>query len=135
MVINKLNKYKQIKHKFTLIGLLFPASIQNDTSQIFLTFRELNKGKTALINRKIESILGVINLDKIDEWDKIKEKSDWTNAKDKNSEYISFTFETKNLADLLSFSLYLIDSQNNKITVNSVETKISILNFKIEIFQ
>ena len=27
-VINKLNKYKQIKHRFTLPGLLFPASIQ-----------------------------------------------------------------------------------------------------------
>ena len=34
-VINKLNKYKQIKYRFTLIGLLFPASIQNDTNQIF----------------------------------------------------------------------------------------------------
>ena len=34
-VINKLNKYKQIKYRFTLIGLLFPASIQNDTNKIF----------------------------------------------------------------------------------------------------
>ena len=36
-VIKKLNKYKQIKYRFTLTGLLFPASIQNDTNQIFLT--------------------------------------------------------------------------------------------------
>ena len=42
IIINKLNKYKQIKYRFTQLGLLFPASIQNDTSQIILTCRELN---------------------------------------------------------------------------------------------
>ena len=72
--------------------------------------------------------------------EKIKGKYVWINAnfediKDKNSVHISFSFETKNLADLLSFSLYLIDGQNNKITFNDGETKIIILNFKIEIFQ
>ena len=139
-VINKLNKYKQIKYRFTPLGLLFPASSQNDTDQIFLTCRELNKAKTALINRKIVSILRVINLNKINEWNKIKGTPIWINAsfediKDKNSEHISFSFETKDLSDLLSFSLYLIDSQNNKTTFNSGETKISILHFKIEIFQ
>ena len=36
-VIKKLNKYKQIKYRFTPIRLLFPASIQNDTNQIFLS--------------------------------------------------------------------------------------------------
>ena len=121
-VINKLNKYKQIKYRFTPLGLLFPASIQNDTNQIFLTCQELNKAKTALTNGKIVSILGVINLNKINEWNKIKGKSIWINAnfediKDKNSEHISFSFETKNLSDLLLFRLYLIDSQNNKIAV------------------
>ena len=65
--INKLNKYKQIKYRFTPLGLLFPASIQNNTNQIFLTCQELNEAKAALINRKIESILGMINLDKINE--------------------------------------------------------------------
>ena len=139
-VINKLNKYKKIKHRFTLLGLLFRVSIQNDTNEIFLTCRELNKAKTALINGKIVSILRVINLDKINEWGKIKGKSVWANAnfediKDKNSEHISFSFETKNLSGLLSLSLYLIDNQNNKIPFNSRQTKIGILNFKIEIFQ
>ena len=139
-VINKSNKYKQIKYRFTPLGLLFPVRTQNDTNQIFFTCREFNKAKTALINRKILSILGVISLDKINEWDKIKGKSVWINAnfediKDKNSEHTSFSFETKNLLDLLSFSLYLIDNQNNKIAFSSGEKKISILNFKIEIFQ
>ena len=108
-VINKSNKYKQIKYRFTPLGLLFPVRIQNDTNQIFFTCREFNKVKTALINRKIVSILGVINLDKINEWDKIKGKSVRINAnfediKDKNSEHTSFSFETKNLLDLLSLA-------------------------------
>ena len=131
-VINKLNKYKQIKSRFTMLGLLFPANIQNDTNQIFLTCRELNKAKTGLINGKILSILGMINLDKINEYNKIKGKSVWINAnfediKDKNSEYISFSFETKNLSDSLSFSLYLVDSQNNKITFSSGEKTLALL--------
>lgn len=140
IVINKLNKYNQIKYRFTPLGLLFPASIQNDANQIFLTCRELNKAKTALINGKIVSILGVTNLDKINEWHKIKGKSVWINAnfediKDKNSGPASFNFETNNLLDLLSFNLYLINNQNKRLTFNEGETKMSILNFKIEIFQ
>ena len=54
-------------YKFTAVGLLFPATIQNDTNQIFVTCRELNKAKTALINGKI--FLGVINFDKINSWE------------------------------------------------------------------
>ena len=41
----------------------------------------------------------------------------------------------KNLNDLPSFSFYLIDSNNNEIKFIDGEKKISILNFKIEIFQ
>ena len=54
-------------HKFTAVGLLIPATIQNDTNQIFVTCRELNKAKTALINGKI--FLGVINFSKINSWE------------------------------------------------------------------
>ena len=102
-------------YKFTPVCLLFPANMQNDTNQIFEMCRELNKVKTPLINGKILNILGVINLNKINSWEKIKGKSIWVNAnfeelKDKKSDF-SFGFSTKNLADLLSFSIYLIDSQ------------------------
>ena len=30
--INRLNKYKKATYKFTPVGLLFPATIQNDTN-------------------------------------------------------------------------------------------------------
>ena len=83
-----------------------------------MTCREFNKAKIALINGKILNILGVININKINSWEKIKGKSIWVNAnfeelKDKKSDHFSFGFSTANLADLLSFSIYLIDSENN----------------------
>ena len=43
--IIRLKKYKRGTNKFTPVGLLFPATIQNDTNQIFVTCRELNKAK------------------------------------------------------------------------------------------
>ena len=39
--INRLTKYKRATYKFTPVGLLFPATIQNDTNQIFVTCRKL----------------------------------------------------------------------------------------------
>ena len=41
---------------------------------------------------------------------------------------------TKTLNDLLSFSIYLLDDNNNGITFPDGEKKISILNFKIDLF-
>ena len=48
--IKRLKKYKRVMYKFTPVGLLFPATMQNDTNQIFETCRV--KVKTALINGK-----------------------------------------------------------------------------------
>ena len=69
--INRLKKYKRVTYKFTRVGLLFSATIQND--QIFVTCREVNKAKRALINGKILNILGIIKLNKINSWEEKKE--------------------------------------------------------------
>ena len=45
-----------------------------------------------------------------------------------------FPFTTKTLNDLLSFSIYLLDENNNRITFPDEEKKISILNFKTDVF-
>ena len=47
---------------------------------MFVTFRELNNAKVALINGKIYNTLGIINLDKISNWEYIKGKSLWVNV-------------------------------------------------------
>ena len=52
----------------------------NDTKQIYVTYRELNDDKVALINGKISNILGVINLNEIKNWEYIKGKSLWVNV-------------------------------------------------------
>ena len=45
-----------------------------------------------------------------------------------------FPFTTKTLNDLLSFSIYLLDDNNNGPAFPDGEKKISILNFRIDIF-
>ena len=56
-VLNILKKHENSYYKLTPIGLLFSSSVQNDTKQIFVTCRELNDVKVAVINGKISNIL------------------------------------------------------------------------------
>ena len=67
-ILNTLKKHKNVYYRLTSIGILFPSSVTNDTKQIFVTCRELNNAKVALINGKTYNILGIINLDKISNW-------------------------------------------------------------------
>ena len=52
-VLNILKKYKNVRYRLTPLGIIFPASVKNDTEQIFIIFRELNDVKKYLINGKI----------------------------------------------------------------------------------
>ena len=58
---------------------MFLSSVQNDTKQIFVTCRELNDAKVALINSKVWNIPEVIKLNEIENWKCIKGKSLWVN--------------------------------------------------------
>ena len=49
-VINILKKYSKVIYKITPLGLLFLASIKNDTKQIFVTGREINGTKKSTLN-------------------------------------------------------------------------------------
>ena len=124
----------------TPIGILFPSSGTNDTKQIFVTCRELNNAKVASINGKIYSILGIINLDKLSNWEYIKGKSLWVNIsfteqeQINDSKHLSFSFKTQSLNDLLNVSINLTGDDNKSIKFSSGEQKISILNFKVEVF-
>ena len=51
-----------------------------------------------------------------------------------NSRHLCFPFSTKTLKDFLSFSIYLLDDNNKETTFEDIEKKISILNFKIDVF-
>ena len=63
-ILNALKRYKNVMYKVTPMGLLFPASIKNYTSQIFVTRKELNRVKNSILNGKVYDLLSIINLDK-----------------------------------------------------------------------
>ena len=48
-VLNILKNHKNTTYKLTPVGILFPASIKNNTEQVFITCRKLNKVKKPLI--------------------------------------------------------------------------------------
>ena len=64
-----LKKHKNVYYKLTPIGILFPSSVTNSTEQIFIPCRALNDSKLVPLNGKIYNILGIINLNKINNWE------------------------------------------------------------------
>ena len=67
-----LKNIKKASVKFTIEGLLFSSAIGNDTEKIFVTTSRLIDAKYGLINGKLYQTIGVINLNKIKNWNKIK---------------------------------------------------------------
>lgn len=92
-----------------------------------------------LINGKIYKILGIINLNQINNLNNTKGVSNWISVtfdKLENMQKIDHSgssFKTNNLNDLLSFQFTLLDTNNKKIEFIGNQKKISILNFKIGI--
>ena len=74
-VLNSLKKYKNVAYKVTPLGLLFPASIKNDTNHIFITTNNISGVKKSILNYKIYNIFADIDLNKIDKWEDIKSQS------------------------------------------------------------
>ena len=71
---------KKYKYRFIANSLLFSSSIVKDTNVIFITTNGLNDAKDILINGKIFQGIGVIYTSEIEGWEKIKNKSHWTNV-------------------------------------------------------
>ena len=117
-------------YKVTSLGILFPALIKSNTEQVFIKCRELNDIKKALNNSKIYSFLGITDLKKINNWEEIKGQSIWINTtlelqkEINNSRHLCFSFSTKALNYLLSFSICLLDNTNKEITFEDNEKKL-----------
>ena len=129
-VLNALKKYKNVLYRVTPLSLLFPASTTNDTKQIFITCRQLNDVKKALLSSKIYELLAIIDLDKIDNWGEMKGQPTLINAVFKdhkeinNNSHLCFPFMTKSLNDLVSFIIYLIDDDNKELAFKTDEKKL-----------
>ena len=50
-----------------------------------------------------------------------------------SSDHLAFSFITKNLSDLLQFSVTLLDGAGKEITFPDNETKLPIIAFRIQI--
>ena len=140
VVIQKLTKYKNYRYRFVLESILFSSNIENETDVIFVVCNGLNNAKHALINKKLENILGVCYLTEIKDWEIIKGQSKRSQAVFTDSEdiggrtsHIAIAFTTKNISDLLNFSVTLLAGGGQNIKFPSLEKKIPIINFKIQI--
>ena len=128
-VQNLLKKYKNVAYKITPIGLLFPATVTNDTNFIFVTANNISGVKKGILNCKIYNILAEINTSKINNWNETKGQSIWVNVQFKdhkeinNNSHLCFPFTTRSFSDLTSFNIFLQDGQNKKIEFKGGEKK------------
>ena len=135
----KINDYEGFTFKDILRNLLFSSSITNDTQNIFVTCRNLNSAKKALINGKIYDVLGVVNLREIKNWDSIKMNSIHVNVKFddshfmENAKHVGFKFKTSFPTEFLEFTCELLDDKANQINFVSGEQKVLILDIQIDI--
>ena len=71
-ITNLLKKYKNVVYKITSLGILFPATITNDTTQIFILGKNLSGVKKSILNKKSFNVLAIVDLKKINNWGGIK---------------------------------------------------------------
>ena len=145
-IISKLQSYKNNSFRFVLRTLLFSSNIVNDTDVIIVTSNGLTNTKQALITKDnrptLQSTLGVCFLNEILEWNIVKGASKRvqavftdSEALNRNSDHLAFSFITKNIADLLQFSVTLLDGSGKEITFAKNETKVPIISFSIQILK
>ena len=96
---------------------------------ILLICNGLNDARDSIINGKLYKSLGVININEIRDWIKIKGESKWINIIFNDSEnltlakHFAFAFETVNLSNLLNFQFSLLDNEAKPITFAPNEKK------------
>ena len=106
---------------------------------IFITTNGLNDTKDILINGKIFQGVGVIYISEIENWNKIKNESHWTNVIWTDTafpivgKHFAFGFKTTDLHNLLNFEYSLNNDQGKLLDFKQGEDKIPALSFTIEV--
>ena len=77
----KLSWYgtQHYKYCFIVDSLLISSSVVQDTNMIFLICNGLNNARDSLINGKLYKSIGVISINEIKDWTKLKGESKWIN--------------------------------------------------------
>ena len=108
---NLFDKYKNHKVNFKLIGLLLASSVVNDTEKIFLQTTGLKSAKYALLNDKYKQLIGIVNLNYIQNWNGLKQSSRWVDVtfqkqiENENTLHPSSSFVSSNRKTSLVFCL------------------------------
>ena len=132
---NIFDIYRKNKARFSLEEVLFSSLIKNKTEKIFLQTTGLSDAKYGLLNDKHKQIIGVLNLNQIENWIEIEKSSRRVNVNfqsqkdNKNTSHIPYNFITNNKED---FRLKLVDVDNKEIEFANSEKKFPIVNFMIE---
>ena len=141
-VIRKLIKNKINTYRFVLQSLIFSSNVINETDVIFLVANGLSNTRYVFIKEKLEPTIGICYLSEIKDWEIIKGQSKRTQAVFSDSEdltrqtdHFAFVFTTKNLSDILNFSITLVDGKNQIIKFPKGEDKLPIINFQIQIIK
>ena len=138
-IIQFLTKYRKYKYRFVLQSILFSSNFSNETDVLFISCDGLSNAKEALINSKIENVLGVCYLNEVKDWKLVKGQSKRSQAVFVDSEeltntsHFSFPFTTTNLSDLLQFTVTLLDGDSKKIVFPAEEKKTPIISFEIQV--
>ena len=127
----KLSKYDIQRYKYCFIvdSILISSLVAQDTNVIFLICNGLNDARDSLIKGKLHKSIGVININEIKDWTKLKGESKWINIIFNDSENptlgknFAFAFETVNLSGSLNFRLSLLDDEAKPITFAPNEKK------------
>ena len=138
---DKINEYKGFVHEVCIKNILFSSAIKNETQNIFVTCHNLNSTKKALINAKIYSLLGIINLSEIENWSKIKGNSIYVSVKFDDINYIenathfAFKFKTSFPTEILEFKVELLDDKAKQIEFNNGENKVPVIYLQLDILK
>ena len=141
-IIRRLMLKKNNKYRFILTSAIFSSNIINETETIFFISNGLDDAKKIFINDSLEDGLGVCYLSQIENWKLIKGESKRVQVVFNNSEkiigqpnHLAFEFTTRNLSDILKFSVTLLDDKKKLIKFKDGEENIPIINFNIEILK
>ena len=133
-----IHDYKGYIFEVRLINVLFSSNITNDTQNIFITCQNLTSAKKALINDKIYYLL---EINEIKQWNEMKGKSLYVNAKIDDSHYMQtakhfgFAFKTSFPTEFLEFTCEFLDDQAKKIEFAGGEEKVPIIDLEINIIK
>ena len=92
MIVKYKGNYQDMVPNDINISLLISSSVVQDTNVIFLICNGLNDSRDSLINRELYKSLGVININEIKGWTKIKGESKRINIIFNDSENPNLTF-------------------------------------------